>query len=252
MPDSDRSSTTPRGRRRTVLGSTALVVAVTLAAFALTLDDGDGRDSGAREPAASGSPESADPTPPDKGLLALARRDASDPLAVGRADAPVVMIEYSDFQCPFCGRFARETKPELLRSYVKKGILRIEWRNFPVFGEESNRAAHAAWAAGQQGRFWEFHDVVYAEPRKRNAGEFGTAKLVAMARKAKVADLDRFRADLSSPRARKAVEKDQREGYGLGVTSTPAFLVNDRPLLGAQPTGVFTSAITAAAKAAEK
>ncbi|MBM7440003.1 protein-disulfide isomerase [Streptomyces sp. HB132] len=75
------------------------------------------------------------------------------------------MIEYSDFQCPFCGQFARKTEPELLRSYVDKGVLRIEWRNFPVFGPESEQAALAGWPAGQLNKFWEFHDVAYSKPR---------------------------------------------------------------------------------------
>lgn len=162
-PTSSPSSPSRRARRKTYAAGALLLAAAATAAFALTLDDSDDeRDRGARgaTPVESGS---AAPAPADESLLALARRDASDALAVGRADAPVVMIEYSDFQCPFCGRFARETKPELLRRYVDEGILRIEWRNFPVFGEESQRAALAGWAAGRQKKFWEFHDVVYAE-----------------------------------------------------------------------------------------
>lgn len=226
------------------------MAAAATAAFALTLDDSDSRDGAAREPASVVSQEAAAPAPADKSLLSLARRDKADPLAVGRAEAAVVMIEYSDFQCPFCGRFARETVPEPLRSYVDKGVLRIEWRNFPVFGEESEQAALAGWAAGRQKKFWEFHDVAYGEPRERNAGKFSTDKLVAMARGAGVADLDRFRSDLASEAARKAVAKDQDEDYGLGVTSTPAFLVNGKPILGAQPTDTFKSAVEAAAKAA--
>lgn len=245
-PSSSRPS-----RRRAHMAGAALVAAAATAVFALTLDD-SGHGGAAREPAAAAGSSSPPPAPADQSLLALARRDASDPLAAGRKDAPVVMIEYADFQCPFCGRFARETEPELVRSYVDKGVLRIEWRNFPVFGKESEQAALAAWAAGRQKRFWEFHDVAYGKPRERNAGEFGTDKLVAMARRAGVADIGRFRSDMASAEARKAVEQDRNEGYGLGVSSTPAFLVNGRPILGAQPTGTFRSAIEAAARAAGK
>ncbi|GAA2291910.1 thioredoxin domain-containing protein [Streptomyces atrovirens] len=241
-------SSSRRSRRRTVAATAVLAAAVVTAAFALTLDDADNRNEKAGEPAAV--TESVAPAPADEGLLALARRDTSDPLALGRADAPVVMIEYSDFQCPFCGRFARETKPELLRSYVDKGILRIEWRNFPIFGEESEQAALAGWAAGQQKKFWEFHDVAYGKPRERNAGDFGAEKLIAMAREAGIADIERFQADMASDKARSAVRKDQEEGYSLGVTSTPAFLVNGRPILGAQPTDAFEEAVETAAKAA--
>lgn len=246
------SSSSSRGRRRRYAAVAVLVAAVATAALALAPGGPDSRNGGAKEPATAAGPASAVPAPADEGLLALARRDPSDALAVGRADAPVVMIEYSDFQCPFCGRFARETKPELLRDYVEKGVLRIEWRNFPIFGEESQRAALAGWAAGRQNKFWEFHDVLYAEPRERNSGAFDEDDLVAMAREAGVGDIGRFRSDMSSEEARRAVARDQNEGYSLGVSSTPAFLVNGTPILGAQPTDAFESAVEAAAGAAEQ
>jgi protein-disulfide isomerase len=196
-------------------------------------------------PDRSRSEAAVEPVPGDSAPAGpdLARRAADDPLAVGSADAPVVMIEYSDFQCPFCGRFARETKQELLRTHVEKGSLRIEWRNFPIFGEESEDAARAAWAAGRQGAFWEFHDRLYAEPRERNTGEFTKSKLVAHAKAVGVADLTRFCEDMESDQARQAVDRDREEGYALGVTSTPAFLVNGTPMLGAQPTEAFDKAI---------
>ncbi|AZM74954.1 disulfide bond formation protein DsbA [Streptomyces sp. KPB2] len=237
-----------RNRGRTVTAAAVLTAAAVTAAFALTLDGSD-REEKAGEPAVVTG--SAAPAPADESLLALARRDASDPLAVGRADAPVVLIEYSDFQCPFCGRFARTTKPELLRSYVDEGILRIEWRNFPIFGEESEQAALAGWAAGRQKKFWEFHDVAYGKPRERNSGAFDAENLIAMAREAGVADIERFQADMTSDQARSAVRADQEEGYNLGVTSTPAFLVNGKPILGAQPTATFEEAVETAADTAE-
>ncbi|MER5990853.1 DsbA family protein [Streptomyces viridosporus] len=250
MPTNNTPRSLRIGRRRTVLASAALVVAAATAVFALTLDStSSGGGTRSEQPPAVVSEPSRMP-PVDDGLLALARREPSDALAIGRADAPVVMIEYSDFQCPFCGKFARETKPELLRSYVDKGVLRIEWRNFPVFGEESERAALAGWAAGRQQKFWEFHDVVYGKPRARNADEFSQDRLIGMAREAGVADIGRFRADMASAEAREAVRRDREEGYSLGVASTPAFLVNGRPVLGAQPTDTFEEAVDAAAEAA--
>ncbi|MGN9791494.1 thioredoxin domain-containing protein [Streptomyces sp. OZ13] len=182
-------------------------------------------------------------------LEKLARRDAADPLAVGRADAPVVMVEYADFQCGYCGQFARDTEPELIKKYVEDGTLRIEWRNFPIFGEESEAAARASWAAGRQGRFWEFHAAAYAEGAKEKG--FGKERLDALAREAGVADLGRFARDLNSEAARQAVKKDQEEAYGLGATSTPSFLINGRPIAGAQPMATFTEAIEAAKQAAD-
>ncbi|WP_128978016.1 DsbA family protein [Streptomyces roseicoloratus] len=182
-------------------------------------------------------------------LEAYARRDASDGLALGRADAPVVLIEYADFKCGFCGKFARDTEPELVKKYVDAGTLRIEWRNFPIFGEESEAAARASWAAGQQGRFWEFHKAAYAPGAKEKG--FGEERLTALAKEAGVADLARFTRDADSAAAREAVSKDQEQGYSLGATSTPSFLVNGRPIAGAQPMETFTEAIEAAAKAAK-
>jgi protein-disulfide isomerase len=227
-------------RRRRIILALAILIAA-LAAAALALAGGGSGDDGrstADAPIAEVSEPDQSPQGPD-----LSRREASDAMAIGRVDAPVVMIEYSDFQCPFCGRFARETEPALVKKYVDAGVLRIEWRNFPIFGEESARAARAGYAAGQQGKFWQYHDIAYAESRRRNSGAFSKDRLVAMAREAGVPDLERFRTDLDSDAARQSVDRDLEEGYKLGVTSTPAFLINGEPVLGGQPTATFESMI---------
>ncbi|MES9506746.1 DsbA family protein [Streptomyces sp. NPDC000609] len=200
-----------------------------------------------------GSSSVADTTAdPDAGvypeLAKLARRDAADKLAQGRADAPVVLIEYADFKCGYCGKFARDTEPALVKKYVDNGTLRIEWRNFPIFGAESEAAARAAWAAGQQDRFWQFHAAAYAEGAKEKG--FGKDRLKELARQAGVADLARFARDADSPAASAAVSEDQEQGYGIGATSTPSFLINGRPIAGAQPMETFTSAVEAAAEKA--
>ncbi|MFD3441508.1 DsbA family protein [Streptomyces sp. NPDC058685] len=197
-------------------------------------------------PAAEVSAEPGAGTYPE--LVKLARRDAGDPLALGRTDAPVVMVEYADFKCGYCGKFARDTEPALVKKYVDAGVLRIEWRNFPIFGAESESAARAAWAAGQQGRFWQFHAAAYAEGAKEKG--FTGDRLEALAREAGVKDLARFGRDVDSAAAKKAVKKDQDEAYGLGATSTPSFLINGRPIAGAQSERTFTEAVDAAAKAA--
>ncbi|WP_405640077.1 thioredoxin domain-containing protein [Streptomyces uncialis] len=243
-------------RRRKAAAFLVLALGLGTAAFALSLggEESDRDRSGARSapsaPAAAGSVEPVEPDPRNTELLGLARRDADDRLAIGRVDAPVVMIEYSDFQCPFCREFARGTEPGLISRYVDKGLLRIEWRNFPLFGEESERAARAAWAAGQQGKFWEFHDTAFGEERPRNQGAYGRGKVIAMAKEAGVPDAARFARDLDSPGAKRAVERDKEEGYALGVSSTPAFLVNDIPVLGAQPAESFEQAVEKALDAA--
>ncbi|MEV6687456.1 thioredoxin domain-containing protein [Streptomyces sp. NPDC051130] len=198
------------------------------------------RHEPASSPAAS-APEAAGAPDP---LAALARREPADKLAAGRADAPVVLIEYSDFKCGYCGKFARDTEPALMRKYVEDGTLRIEWRNFPIFGAESEAAAKAAWAAGRQDRFAQFHAAAYAEGSKEKG--FGEERLTELARAAGVPDLDRFHRDMAGAEASAALREDQEEGYRIGVTSTPSFLVNGEPLAGAQPLGAFEAAIARA------
>ncbi|MEU5426793.1 DsbA family protein [Streptomyces olivoreticuli] len=243
--------TSPSRRIAAIGAVVALVVALVATGIAIGKNTGG---SGKREPAAGASGDSA-PSAAERQKAyaqlekASVRRTGDDPLAVGKADAPVVLVEYADYQCSYCGKFTRDSQPELIKKYVDEGTLRIEFRNFPIFGKDSERAARASWAAGRQGRFWQFHDEVYAKTRKGDA--LAEDKLVDMAKDSGVTDLDRFRADLNGPASEAAVKKDQEEGYSIGVQSTPSFLVNGQPIAGAQPMSAFDEAI-AQAKAAKK
>ncbi|WP_047871760.1 DsbA family protein [Nocardiopsis sp. RV163] len=206
-------------------------------------------DDPAREPAARGA--AADPAPHTAGAedqgpgqrefgSLLARRDPGDPAAMGEADAPVVMVAYSDYNCPYCGRWTRETRPELMH-YVERGDLRIELRDFPVITGSSETVSHAARAAGMQGGFWEFHEAYFSHGEKFE-GEALEEVLDGI-----VAELDldpeRFEEDRHGDEAAAMVSRDFAEAQGIGVTSTPAFLVNGQPLMGAQPLSVFVSAV---------
>ncbi|MFF3019611.1 DsbA family protein [Streptomyces sp. NPDC057939] len=242
MPSPARS---PRPSRTPLLAAAGVAVAAItlgLVSWQATAPEDRSRDTSAGSPAASAHAGPRTDVAPE--LLALARRDGADKLATGRADAPVVLIEYSDFRCGYCGKFARDTEPELVRKYVEDGTLRIEWRNFPIFGAESEAAAKAAWAAGRQDRFAAFHAAAYADGAKE-AG-FAGERLVELARQAGVPDLERFKEDMAGEEAAAALKKDQDEGYRIGVTSTPSFLVNGRPIAGAQPLDAFTAAIARA------
>ncbi|ONK11990.1 thioredoxin domain-containing protein [Streptomyces sp. MP131-18] len=203
-------------------------------------EEGDAQEQGEVQPLPEGHP-----------ALDLARRDADDPLAVGPADAPVVMIEYVDFQDAFAGIHARGTHGELVEEYVGTGALRIEVRNFPINGPESDAAARAAWAAGQQDRFWEFHDAAFAEEFHRDSGRFDEDGVLALAEAADVPDLARFEADMASDEAGEAVGRDAQEAYDLGVTSTPSFLLNGQALHGARSADEFRDVIDQLYEAAE-
>lgn len=242
MSPSPSSSSSSSSRRKPLLISAGVAVAAVtlgLVSWQATAPE----NTRARSSSAS-APEAGSSADPAAQLKALARRESGDKLAVGRADAPVVLIEYSDFKCGYCGKFARDTEPELVKKYVEDGTLRIEWRNFPIFGADSEAAAKAAWAAGQQDRFQQFHAAAYAEGAKEKG--FGGERLAELAREAGVPDLERFKKDMAGEQAAAALAKDQEEGYRIGVTSTPSFLVNGQPIAGAQPADAFAAAIARA------
>jgi len=165
----------------------------------------------------------------------LSRRIDGDPLALGAVDAPVVMVEFADYRCPFCAKFSQTHEPALIKKYVDTGIMRIEWRDLPIFGAQSERAAIAGRAAAAQGKFWEFNTAVYASAPQTGHPELSVPELVDFAAQAGVPDLDKFRADLDDPALKAQVAKDVDQATILGVPSTPAFVVNGYPMLGAQP-----------------
>src|SRR5699024_3043435 len=178
------------------------------------------------------------------------QREADDPLARGSVDAPVVMVAFEDFRCPFCAKFSTETAPKLIDRYVDKGVLRIEWRDYPIFGEESKRAARAGRAAAKQDKFWEFHDVVFSHAPDRGHPDLPMDKLVSYAKEAGI-DIDQFKSDMDDQSVEEAVEADASLATQLGIQSTPAFIINGQAIIGAQPLDTFVEAIEQAKEQAE-
>ncbi|MFX0539104.1 DsbA family protein [Ornithinimicrobium sp. Y1847] len=159
-------------------------------------------------------------------LLELQRRDADDPMAVGDVDAPVVMIEYADYRCPYCARFHLDIRPEL-QSLVDDGTLRIEFRDLVLFDEPSQLAAVAARAAAEQGGELglEFQKEVFALSREGHA-EIERQDMIDIAEQIGVPDMELFEEDLDGPRLSGVVTNDTQEALSLGVNSTPTFLIN--------------------------
>lgn len=154
----------------------------------------------------------------------------------GAADARVTVVEFSDFQCPFCKQ-AHPTLSKVLERYP--GKVKLVYRDFPLerIHPQAGRAAQAARCANEQEKFWEYHDVLFAQSPRLN--------LADLKRYARQVGLDaaKFETCLSSEMHKAAVQKDLDEGKKLGVTSTPAFFVNGRPLSGAQSLEAFSRVI---------
>ena len=128
-------------------------------------------------------------------------------------------------------------EPKLYK-YVRDGTLRIEWRDFPYRGQESVDAAVAARAAQAQGRFWEYHDLLYASQFSGYSDE----NLMALAEEAGL-DIPQFESDYENARYEPSVRADFQKGLDLGVNGTPTFFINGKMLVGLQPVSVFENAI---------
>ncbi|MBB6122131.1 DsbA family protein [Nocardiopsis algeriensis] len=181
----------------------------------------------------------------------LARRQEGDPRAMGEVDAPVVMVVYSDYLCPFCGEWVRGVQPDLVDTYVADGLLRIEWREFPYLGDNSRTLALGAMAAAEQGAFWEYHDLVYNSPEDFTGSDTRLRADLEDVAEGLGLDAARFVRDMEGTAAEEAVEADFVEGQGMGISGTPAFLINGDPVLGAQPLEVFTASVDLALSDAE-
>lgn len=153
-------------------------------------------------------------------------RDANDGQARGAQNAPVVMVLYSDFACPFCTLLARSVEPQLA-DLVSNGTLRIEWRDLAQITPTSPLAAQAGVAAAKQGRFWEFHDAVYAAANPQDHPEYTEDSLVAFAQKAGVADIAQFRTDMASEETATAVTEAKDHAHSIGITGTPFMIVGE-------------------------
>jgi len=208
----------------------SVVVALLLALMAILLARDVGGDQAAAEPAAVSE-----------------ERQANPELAPGRESmegiARFVMTMYSDFRCPFCAKFSREVEPVLVEEYVASGDLRIEWRDLPIFGDESMLAARAGRAAADQDRFWEFTGTVFADAPDSGHPDLGEEELVGYAREAGVGDLERFRADMTSSRYDERIRADYEAATTLGATSTPTFIVNGTGIIGARSVDSFRTVI---------
>jgi protein-disulfide isomerase len=149
----------------------------------------------------------------------------------GPAEAPLVLVLFSDFQCPFCKR-VEPTLAALEKRYG--GKLRIVWKNYPLpFHENAGAAAEAALAAGAQGKFWPMHDKLFD-----NNTALDRPSLERYARELGL-DMTRFKADLDAERYKARIEADKQEGAAVGVEGTPAAFINGRKIAGAYPLETF-------------
>ena len=170
----------------------------------------------------------------------------NDPF-MGNADAPVVLVEFSDYECPFCGRFFRNTLSQIKKEYVDTGKLKYVFKDFPLaFHKKAPKASEAAHCAGEKGKFWEMHDLIY-----ENQKQMDIPDLINHAQSLGL-DVKEFEECLTNSRHAAGIQKDIAAGKASGVTGTPSFIlgklnkngeVAGNVLRGAQPFASFKTAI---------
>ncbi len=174
--------------------------------------------------------------------------------SAGNPDAPVKIDEYSDFQCPFCRKFYEDAEPQLMDTYVKDGTVYFSYHSYGEFiGVESGAAAEAAYCAGDQDKFWEMHDTIFANQTGENVGAYTDRRLTAFANTLGL-DMGTFNTCFNNGTYSKLVTQDGNDGVSAGIKATPSFILSytvngekkTKLLEGAQPFSVFEQEIKAA------
>lgn len=181
----------------------------------------------------------------ETGSLMEALGVSADEPAWGPADARIVIIEYSDFQCPYCKMFMENTYARLRQMYSDQ--VRFIYRDFPLdsIHPRARPAAEAAQCAHEQGKFWEYHDLLFA-----NQQALETSDLKRYAQQLGL-DMDQFNTCVDTRKYQASVEADVQAGLRQNVTGTPTFFINGQALVGAQPLEAFQAVIAQLTRAGD-
>ncbi len=173
--------------------------------------------------------------------------------AMGDPNAPVKIYEFSDYQCPFCKRFSDQTQPLIVENYVATGKVYYEFipygpGGFPI-GQESADAAMASYCAAEQGKFWEYHDILFANQMGENVGGFTLKRLEVFARTLGL-NVDQYNQCMKEKRYEEKINEGIAFGRQNNIGGTPSFLINGKVIEGALPYSMFEQEIEAALAAA--
>jgi protein-disulfide isomerase len=158
----------------------------------------------------------------------------------GDKNAPVTIVEWSDFECPFCTRFYNDAYKQIDKEYIQTGKVKLVYRDFPLgFHQNAQKAAEAAECAGEQGKFWEMHDKLFEEGVSGGVNSFKQfAKSIGLSE-------SKFDKCLDSGEMASEVSKDMQDGQAAGIRGTPGFIINGQLVSGAQPFENFKKVIEA-------
>ncbi len=179
---------------------------------------------------------------PDQGRVEVGLDN--DPV-LGESGALVTIVEFSDFQCPFCRSFWRDTLPQIKKNFIDSGKVKFVYRDFPLpIHPSAPKSAEAAECAREQGQYWEMHDKIFSEQDLLGQGtvQYDVNDLKNWAREIGLNTKD-FNSCLDSGKYQAEVEKDLADGQRAGVSGTPTIFINGRRVVGAQPYTAFAQVI---------
>lgn len=166
---------------------------------------------------------------------------------LGKADAKVTIVEFSDLQCLFCRRFWKDTLPQLKKDYIDRGLVKLVYRQFPLPPELHPAArdlAEASECANDQNKFWEFHDEAYKQQAAQGEGTIAVTTDDITGYAANIGlDMTSFNDCFSNKKDTKKIDDDMAEGQKVNTTSTPTFYINGQILVGALPYESFKTII---------
>ncbi len=186
-------------------------------------------------------PTAQQDNPTAKATLDLITENGSP--ALGSKDAPLTVIEFGDYQCFYCNKFYHTIEPDIMKNYVDTGKIKMVFKDFTIIGQDSVNAAHAAHCAQEQGRFWEYHDMLYNNWSGENTGWASSKNLLGFAKQLGLNE-EQFNQCMTQARYTQIIQGSVLDAKELGLSGTPDFFVigidnSVTKIVGAQPYEAF-------------
>ena len=245
-PEEHKKDETITINKTTVWKGVSGLLGILLVASIFTGGFGFGNNSGTGAIAGNSAPDAAAPSlqkprAPGPGATDMKALADDDPF-LGDENAPVTIIEFSDYECPFCERFYRQTLPSIKSTYIETGKAMFVYRDFPLgFHSQAEPAAIAANCAGEQRKYFQFHDKIFdngGARGKSNVDYKNWAQEIGL-------DVPRWEKCTNDPAQKQEIQKDIGDGSAAGISGTPGFIINGKLISGAQPFSVFQQVIEA-------
>ncbi len=210
----------------------------------------EGKVAGVNVAAAPSVAAPTQPSQPPSGPTSVAVKVTADDPVIGDPNAKLTIVNFADYQCPFCEKFFTDSEPQIIKDYVNTGKVKFVFKNLAFLGQESTDAANAALCAKEQNKFWEYHDKLFSSQKGENQGGFAVANLKQFA-----LDLGlnggQFNSCLDAKKYDPQVKADIAEANRVGFQSTPSTAIGKVPVVGALPYDQMKTTIDAQLAAAK-